>query len=151
MKIRELKSDPANVFPSRVGDQKAARIKGERGRFEENLKKEQSERMEERIAALLDGIDEQGKRMANSMNLRELLAYKTRVKAFMEEVISGMLRFTKNSTMDRRGRHRIFSLVKKINRELEELTEEMLKEQKDRLKILEKADNIKGLLIDLYT
>jgi uncharacterized protein YaaR (DUF327 family) len=151
MKVRDLKNDSAKVFPGRVGDQKAARIKGERGRFEENLKKEQSERMEERIAALLDGIDEQGKRMANSMDLRELLAYKTRVKAFMEEVISGMLRFTKNSSTDRRGRHRIFSLVKKINRELEELTDEMLKQQKDRFKILEKADNIKGLLIDLYT
>jgi hypothetical protein len=53
--------------------------------------------------------------------------------------------------MDKKGRHRVYSLVKRINKELEELTQDMVGGQRDRFKILEKADNIRGLLIDLYT
>lgn len=151
MKIRKLTGGPAGPYTGRVGDKKPEKAEGSRGGFEENLSREQSQRMEERIAALLEDIDRQGKRMAGSMSLKELLAYKAKVKAFMEEVISGMLKFTQSSTMDRRGRHRIYTLVKRINQELEQLTEEMLGEQKNRLKILEKVDNIRGLLVDLYT
>jgi len=89
--------------------------------------------------------------MANTLNLKELMLYKTKVKAFMEEAIEGMFKYTSSSTMDRRGRHKIYALVKRINLELEELTKDMLGGQKDSFKILEKADNIRGLLIDLYT
>ncbi|NLX86490.1 MAG: YaaR family protein, partial [Clostridiales bacterium] len=138
-------------YAGRVGDKKPGRAEGSRGGFEENLNREQSQRMEERIAALLEDIDQQGKKLTGSMSLKELLAYKAKVKAFMEEVLSGMLKYAKSSTMDRRGRHRIYTLVKRINKELEQLTEEMLGEQKNRLKILEKVDNIRGLLVDLYT
>ncbi|HQD41342.1 MAG TPA: YaaR family protein [Bacillota bacterium] len=151
MKIRELTGGPAGSYAGRVGDKKPGRAEGSRGGFEENLNREQSQRMEERIAALLEDIDQQGKKLTGSMSLKELLAYKAKVKAFMEEVLSGMLKYAKSSTMDRRGRHRIYTLVKRINKELEQLTEEMLGEQKNRLKILEKVDNIRGLLVDLYT
>lgn len=151
MKIRELTGGQAGPYAGRVGDKKPGRAEGSRGGFEENLNREQSQRMEERIAALLEDIDQQGKKLTGSMSLKELLAYKAKVKAFMEEVLSGMLKYAKSSTMDRRGRHRIYTLVKRINKELEQLTEEMLGEQKNRLKILEKVDNIRGLLVDLYT
>jgi uncharacterized protein YaaR (DUF327 family) len=151
VKIRELTGGPAGPYAGRVGDKKPGRAEGSRGGFEENLNREQSQRMEERIAALLEDIDQQGKKLTGSMSLKELLAYKAKVKAFMEEVLSGMLKYAKSSTMDRRGRHRIYTLVKRINKELEQLTEEMLGEQKNRLKILEKVDNIRGLLVDLYT
>jgi len=151
VKIRELTGGPAGSYAGRVGDKKPGRAEGSRGGFEENLNREQSQRMEERIAALLEDIDQQGKKLTGSMSLKELLAYKAKVKAFMEEVLSGMLKYAKSSTMDRRGRHRIYTLVKRINKELEQLTEEMLGEQKNRLKILEKVDNIRGLLVDLYT
>ncbi len=151
MKIKKLTGGPAGPYTGRVGDKKPEKAEGSRGSFEENLSREQSQRMEERIAALLEDIDRQGKRMAGSMSLKELLAYKAKVKAFMEEVLSGMLKYTKSSTMDRRGRHRIYTLVKRINQELEQLTEEMLGEQKNRLIILKKIDSIRGLLVDLYT
>ena len=113
MKIRELTGGRAKPYTGRVDDKKTGKIRSGRGGFEENLNREQSRRMEERIAALLNEIDEQGKRMANSMNLKDLMAYKAKVKAFMEEVISGMLKYAKSSTMDRRGRHRVYSLVKR--------------------------------------
>ena len=52
--------------------------------------------------------------------------------------------------MDRRGRHRIYSTVKKINKNLEELTQEILKSEKDHLKILAKIEDIRGLILDIF-
>lgn len=151
MKIRDVTDGTTGPVTGKVPNRKAVNVKDGQGRFEDNLNKEHSDRMEERIAVMLADIEAQGKRMASSMNLRELLAYKTKVKAFMEEAVTGMFKFAKNSAMDKKGRHRVYSLVKRINKELEELTQDMVGGQRDRFKILEKADNIRGLLIDLYT
>ncbi len=151
MKIRKVTTGSTGPFTGKVTDEKAQKIRVDQKKFEDSLTREQSHRFQERIEILLQEIEEQGKKMANSLNLKELLIYKNKIKAFMEETIEGMFKYTRSSTMDRRGRHRIFSLVKKINLELEELTNDMMSGQKDKLKILEKADNIRGLLIDLYT
>ncbi|MGI6703881.1 MAG: YaaR family protein [Clostridia bacterium] len=151
MKIRDVTGGSPGPVTGKGTGRRATQVEAGQGRFEESLSKERSNRMEERITAMLADIEEQGKRMAGSLSLKDLLAYKSKVKAFMEEAVEGMFKFAKNSTMDRRGRHRIYSLVKRINKQLEELTEEMVGGQRDRFKILEKADNIRGLLVDLYT
>jgi uncharacterized protein YaaR (DUF327 family) len=51
--------------------------------------------------------------------------------------------------LDRRGRHRVYALVVKIDEELDNLTEEILSSEKDNLAILQKLDDIRGMLLDL--
>lgn len=51
--------------------------------------------------------------------------------------------------MDRRGRHRLYATVKKVNTELEVLTEEILKSERDHLKIIGKIEDIRGLILDM--
>lgn len=151
MRIREVSTGPTTSLTGKPVAGKAQIGGAGQKRFGESLDKAQSDRLDQRIALLLEDIEQQGKRLANSLNLKELLLYKSKVKGFMEEALGNMYRFSKNSVADRRGRHRIYSLVKRINRQLEELTEEMMSKQSDGLKILERVDNIRGLLIDLYT
>jgi uncharacterized protein YaaR (DUF327 family) len=52
--------------------------------------------------------------------------------------------------LDRRGRHKVFAVIKKVNEELDDLTREVLTDEKDRIKILKKLDDIKGLILDLF-
>ena len=40
---------------------------------------------------------------------------------------------------------------KKINQTLDELAEELLNEEKDHISILSKIDEIKGLILDIFT
>jgi hypothetical protein len=151
MRIRDVTTGSTQSLTGKSADEKKHTGKAEQNRFGESLNKARSDRLEERLALLLTDIEEQGKKMANSLNLKELMIYKNRVKSYMEEALGSMYKFTKNSAADKRGRHRLYSLVKRINHELEELTNEMMSGQRDRLKILERADSIRGLLIDLYT
>mgnify|MGYP001775603946 CR=1 FL=1 len=40
-------------------------------------------------------------------------------------------------------------IVKKVDEELESLTQEMMNSEKDRLKIVEKISGLQGMLVDL--
>ena len=53
--------------------------------------------------------------------------------------------------MDRRGRHRVYGLVKLVDKNLDDLAGELVKEEKDHLAILGKVDEIRGLLLDIST
>ncbi|MBA1334784.1 MAG: hypothetical protein HPY66_0404 [Firmicutes bacterium] len=151
MKIREVGSGHSGAIPAKGPDEKGDKPRVDTGAFRDNLVKANYERHEERIAALMQEIEKQGERLTQSLNLKDLQAFKRSVRDFMDEAVEGMLKYSKDSVLDRRGRHRIYVIVKKINRNLEELTEKMRSDQRDRLDILKKVDSIKGLLVDLYT
>ena len=84
------------------------------------------------------------------MDFKELKKYKKMVSEFMDEVVKNSLKFSKQSHFDRRGRHKVYALVRKVNAEIEELSREFLKDEKDNIKILESIGNIKGMLLDMY-
>lgn len=104
-----------------------------------------------RLDQLLNKIHTQGSVLAKNRSLKELKKYKTLVKSFMEEAIDSSLQLNKNSSWSQRGRHQLLIIVEKVDQRVEELTELMIAEEKDTLAILDKLDEIKGLLVDLYT
>ena len=53
--------------------------------------------------------------------------------------------------LDRRGRHRVYGIVRLIDKNLDELASELVADEKDHLAILEKIGEIKGLLLDILT
>lgn len=53
--------------------------------------------------------------------------------------------------MDRRGRHRVYGIIRQVDKNLDDLAQELMKEEKDHLAILGKIDDIRGLLIDIST
>src|SRR5690554_735168 len=115
MRIREVSTGSTPSLTGKAVGGKAQPGGVEQKKFDESLNNAQSDRLDQRIAMLLADIEEQGKRLVNSLNLKDLLTYKKRVKSFMEETIDNMYRFSRNSAADRRGRHRMYSLVKRIN------------------------------------
>ncbi len=151
MKIRDVAGRPAERVSENIKGDKASRPDTGYISFRDTLNKSRLTNVEERMAGILQEIEEQGQRLTDTLNLKDLLIFRERVREFIDEAVHGMLKYSKESVLDRRGRHKIYALVKKVNRELEELTAQMMEEQKDRIKILEKVDSIRGLLIDLYT
>jgi uncharacterized protein YaaR (DUF327 family) len=68
----------------------------------------------------------------------------------MNETVSNSYVFTKNNAFDARGRHRVYAMIKKVNKDLDMIAEEVLKEQDDNLKVLDLVDDIRGLLVDIF-
>jgi len=94
-------------------------------------------------------IEKQGEHLAQRIDISELKTYKRMVMEFLDEAVRGFGRFSKESFLDKRGRHRVFATVKTVNDTLEELTRELLKTEKDNLAIISKIEDIRGLILDL--
>lgn len=117
--------------------------------FREHIIKEEGKNCEERIVMLMDEINKQGEKLCKKADIKELRHYRKLVSDFLEEAVNSSHKFAKENYLDKRGRHKVYAVIKKINKKIENLTTEVLKEQKDNLIILQKLDDIRGLLLDL--
>jgi uncharacterized protein YaaR (DUF327 family) len=117
--------------------------------FSTHLDKRFSENQDEELKKKALEIEKQGKHLAEHIDIAELKTYKRLVMEFLDEAVRSSGRFTKESFLDRRGRHRVYATVKTINEKLEQLTQEVLKSEKDNLAILGKIEDIRGLILDL--
>lgn len=118
--------------------------------FDYQLKSINNKEVYNYINKLAQDIFKQGEFVQKNMNLKEIQKYKKSISEFFNSVISNNLSFDKNDTLDSRGRYKIYAVINTIDKKLEELTNEVLKEQKDNLAILENIDVIKGLIINVF-
>ena len=107
--------------------------------------------LEEKLNLLLNNISVQGQLIARHMDIRDMKKYRGLVKDFMNEVVNRSHKFSRENFLDRRGRHRVYGLVKLVDKNLDDLAGELVKEEKDHLAILGKVDEIRGLLLDIST
>ena len=107
--------------------------------------------LKEKLSGLMDEITEQGKKISEHMDIRDMKKYRSLVKDFMNEVVNRSHKFSRENFLDRRGRHRVYGLVKLVDKNLDELAGELVKEEKDHIAILGRVDEIRGLLLDIST
>ncbi|MDE6210345.1 MAG: YaaR family protein [Lachnospiraceae bacterium] len=107
--------------------------------------------LQSKISSLVNEISEQGKKIAKKTDIRDMRKYRELIKSFLNEVVFRSHQFSRENFLDRRGRHRVYGIVKLIDENLDELAEELLKEEKDNIFILNKIDEIRGLIMDILT
>lgn len=74
------------------------------------------------------------------------------IKDFVNEVVTHSHKFSRENFLDRRGRHRVYGIVKLVDKKnVDELAQELIKDEKSNLKILGHVDEIRGLLLDIMT
>ncbi|NLI61768.1 MAG: YaaR family protein [Clostridiales bacterium] len=117
--------------------------------FDNFLNDSQYKSMKEKLAFLMEDIKKQGKKLADRVTLEDLLVYKKMIAQFLDMSVGKMLELRKDDYLDRAGRHHIYALVRKVDRNIEALTKEVLSSQKDQLTILSYIDDIRGLLMDM--
>ena len=104
-----------------------------------------------KIDALLTDITTQGERLAEHMDIRDMKHYRELIREFMNEVVYRSHKFSRENFLDRKGRHRVYGLIKLIDSNLDELAQELVKDEKDHIKILSVIGEIRGLLLDILT
>ena len=107
--------------------------------------------LQNRLNSLMDEITTQGKKLAEHMDVRDMKHYRELVKSFMNEIVSRSHEFSRENFLDRKGRHRVYGIVKLVDKNLDDLATELMKEEKDHLSILNKVGEIRGLLLDILT
>jgi uncharacterized protein len=113
----------------------------------ENIK---SDQVREHLEGLYTKIVSQSEKIGDRLHLNEVIQYKHLVREFLDIAVKNSHQFSKQNFLDRRGRHRVYCIVKNVDRELESLTKEFLKQEVDRIGILKKLDDIRGMLLDIF-
>lgn len=107
--------------------------------------------LQERLSVLMEDIVAQGKKLGKKMDIRDMKHYRALIKEFMNEIVNRSHKFSRENFLDRRGRHRVYGMIKRVDEVLDELASELIKEEKDSIAILSKVDEIRGLLLDIIT
>lgn len=107
--------------------------------------------LQEKLSGLMKDIEEQGSKIAKHMDIKDMKRYRSLVKEFMNEITANSHAFSRENFLDRKGRHRVYGIVKEVDRSLDDLAQELLKDEKDNLAILNKIDDIRGMLLDIST
>ena len=107
--------------------------------------------LQEKLRGMMEDITEQGNKIAKHMDIKDMKKYRELVKGFMNEVTSRSHQFSRENFLDRRGRHRVYGIVKMVDENLDNLARELVKDEKDHLAIVGAIDDIRGLLLDIST
>jgi uncharacterized protein YaaR (DUF327 family) len=94
-------------------------------------------------------IQTQGDRLARSMTIRELKAYRLLVKKFLEDTVRPGITIKESRGWDRRGRSKRYKLLDEVDAALLEMADELLNSEQGKIDLLQKIGEIRGLLINL--
>jgi len=127
---------------------RADAARGEDFKFTLLSKVDESE-LRDKLNSMIESITEQGNKIAKHMDISDMRKYRENIKEFMNEVVTHSHKFSRENFLDRRGRHRVYGIVKLVDENLDDLAQELLKDEKSHLNILGKVDEIRGLLLDM--
>ncbi|MCM3176007.1 MULTISPECIES: YaaR family protein [Paenibacillus] len=97
----------------------------------------------------LSEIQMQGDRLARSMTIRELKAYKQLVKRFLEETVRRGVSMKETRGWDRRGRGKRYKLIDEVDAALLLMADELLETEDGKITLLQQVGEIRGMLINL--
>lgn len=107
--------------------------------------------LQERLNLMFQDITMQGNKISKHMDVKDMLKYRTLIKDFLNEIVNRSHKFSRENFLDRRGRHRVYGIVRLVDENLDALAAELMKDEKDNISIMSKIGEIRGLLLDIFT
>jgi uncharacterized protein YaaR (DUF327 family) len=111
----------------------------------------EEQELQARLNVMLGEISAQGKKISKHMDVKDMRHYRELIKDFMNEIVNRSHMFSRENFLDKKGRHRVYAMIKLVDKNLDELAAELIKEETDHIAILNKIDEIRGLLLDILT
>lgn len=107
--------------------------------------------LQEKLTSLMSEITQQGERLSKRKDIRDMKRYRGLIKEFLNEVVNRSHEFSRENFLDKRGRHRVYGIVRLVDENLDALAQELVKDESDNMEVLAKIGEIRGLLLDLFT
>lgn len=118
--------------------------------FSSLLSDKRDEADREKLDRMMEKIKEKGEELVDSRSLDILVNYKKMVREFVEQASSYAFQIVDRKGLSRIGRSKILKVVSQVDEALVKLTEEFIKEERNKLNLLQKIGQLGGLLTDIY-
>ncbi|MBO4415896.1 MAG: YaaR family protein [Lachnospiraceae bacterium] len=105
----------------------------------------------ERLNTMMGEITEQGEKIKKRRDIRDMKHYRALIKDFMNEVVNRSHKFSRENFLDKRGRHRVYGMIRLVDEKLDIIANELIKDEQDIMLIMGSIDEIRGLLLDIFT
>ena len=111
----------------------------------------EEQELQNALTHMMEEITRQGDKLAKHRDIKDMKRYRALIKDFMNEIVNRSHSFTRENFLDRKGRHRVYGIIRLVDKNLDELAQELVKDEQDNLAILNKIGEIRGLLLDIFT
>jgi hypothetical protein len=118
--------------------------------FLDKLNEMETDMVQEELMNSLEDIKVLGEELAKNPTMQNYNLYKNKVRAFLSTALKKMYKVDNKMGLKKLGRdQKVYVSVEKLDKELEQLTLEFIKEQSDAIYILDKIEGIQGLLLNV--
>jgi len=107
--------------------------------------------LQEQLSTMLTEITEEGQKIAKRRDVRDMKHYRGLIKGFLNEIVNRSHKFSRENFLDRRGRHRVYGIIRRIDATLDEIAQALVSDERDNIDILAKIGEIQGLILDIFT
>ena len=104
-----------------------------------------------RLNGMMEEIIMQGDKLVKRMDVKDMRKYRSLIKDFLNEIVNRSHKFSRENFLDRKGRHRVYGIIRLVDEKLDELAQELVSDESDKISILAKVGEIRGLLLDIFT
>lgn len=111
----------------------------------------EEQELQNALANMMEEITRQGDKLSKHRDIKDMRRYRALIKDFLNEVVNRSHAFSRENFLDRKGRHRVYGIIRLIDENLDQLAQELVKDEQDNLAILSKIGEIRGLLLDIFT
>jgi uncharacterized protein YaaR (DUF327 family) len=115
--------------------------------FSMSLNLANKEQSEQRLKQMLDDIDKLGKKLTSTRSVGDAKAYKLKIQEYLTLIVKNIYVLRKEPGPFNYGIH---VRIEVINQKLDELTKNLIQEQKETIDLVNKIEEIRGLLVDVY-
>lgn len=115
--------------------------------FSTSLNLANKEQSEQKFKQMLEDIDKLGKKLTSTRSVGDARAYKLKIQEYLTFIVKNIYVLRREPGPFNYGIH---VRIEIINQKLDELTKELIQEQKDTIDLANKIEEIRGLLVDVY-
>lgn len=105
--------------------------------------------LQEKLTVMMEEIVRQGELISKRKDIKDMRKYRTSIKTFLNEVLSRSHEFSRENFLDKRGRHRVYGIIRLVDENLDKLAEALVADEYDNITILNTIGEIRGLLLDI--
>lgn len=105
--------------------------------------------LQERLKGMIEEISRQGELISKRKDIKDMKKYRASIKGFLNEVLSRSHQFSRENFLDKKGRHRVYGIIRLVDENLDKLAEALMMDEKDNISILNTIGEIRGLLLDI--
>lgn len=119
--------------------------------FHQQQDNQERQKYQEQIEALFGDLSRDAQELLKGRNLSRFEAYRQKITFLLGEILQHAYLFEAERVRDGNGRERIYATIAVVDEKLDRLGTELLSENQEQLGLLSRIDEIRGLILDLFS